>query len=143
MVQHLERRSQQGKHFSVIVVSEGVHLPDLKTYDVGRERDEFGHERLDRRGVGDSLARAIEQRTGMETRVTVLGHIQRGGSPNPTDRVWATRLGVTAVDWAHQGRTGVLVGVQKGEIVPVPLGEIAGKTRTVDLALYKLALGFE
>src|SRR5205814_4081244 len=93
-------RHTKGKDFSIVVVSEGYEL----TYASGEQRqvaqeaaaDEFGHVRLG--GVGDALAREIEERTGYETRVTVLGHVQRGGSPTPRDRVLATRYGLKAAD---------------------------------------------
>ncbi len=139
---HLDRRRKLGKDFSIIVVSEGVEMPNLVSTEAVHERDEFGHVRLDRRSVGDTLARQIEAKTGLETRVTVLGHIQRGGPPNALDRVMATRLGVAAVDYAHDGRFGVLVGVQGNKLVPVDLAAVAGQTRGVDLELYELARTF-
>ena len=91
----LRKRHGRGKSFSIVVVSEGYKL----IFDSGEERevtqeaelDEFGHVRLG--GVGEQLAREIEERTGFETRVTVLGHVQRGGSPTARDRVLATRYG--------------------------------------------------
>src|SRR6059058_1774898 len=82
----IRRRHERGKDFSIVVVSEGYEFEGLA--DAG-EQDEFGHIRLSQRGVGDALAREIERRTGFETRVTVLGHVQRGGSPTPRDRVLA------------------------------------------------------
>ena len=97
----LVKRHDGGKDFSIVVVSEGYEL----TYESGEHRlvaaearstDQFGHVVLG--GVGDALAREIEQRTGFETRVTVLGHIQRGGTPTPRDRVLATRFGVKAAE---------------------------------------------
>ncbi|HWH54182.1 MAG TPA: ATP-dependent 6-phosphofructokinase, partial [Gaiellaceae bacterium] len=87
----LRRRHDRGKDFSIVVVSEGYELEGVG--DHGGEVDQFGHVRLSQRGVGDALAREIESRTGFETRVTVLGHVQRGGSPTPRDRVLATRYG--------------------------------------------------
>src|SRR5215208_6352261 len=97
----VQRRHARGKDFSIIVVSEGYEL----TYESGERRmvaqearasDQFGHVRLG--GVGDALAHEIEERTGFETRVTVLGHVQRGGSPTPRDRILATRYGLKAAD---------------------------------------------
>src|SRR5437667_8777408 len=88
----IRRRHERGKDFSIVVVSEGYELDGVA---VAGERDEFGHVRLSQRGVGDALGREIEKRTGFETRVTVLGHVQRGGSPTPRDRVLATRFGLT------------------------------------------------
>src|SRR5919198_828486 len=86
----IRHRHERGKDFSIVVVSEGYELDGAS--EVG-EVDEFGHVRLSERGVGATLAREIEQRTGYETRVTVLGHVQRGGTPTPRDRVLATRYG--------------------------------------------------
>ena len=99
----LKKRHDRGKSFSIVVVSEGYKL----TFDSGEERevtqegelDEFGHVRSG--GVGEQLAREIEERTGFETRVTVLGHVQRGGSPTARDRVLATRYGLKAADLVH------------------------------------------
>jgi phosphofructokinase-like protein len=136
---HLERRRGGGKDFSIIVVSEGVETQGLVAADSPGQADEFGNVRLDRRSVGDRLARAIERVTGLETRVTVLGHLQRGGPPNAYDRVMATRVGVAGVDLARQGRRGLLVAVQGGRIAPVPLEDIVGKTRLVDPELYAIA----
>src|SRR5207302_7505473 len=92
----LHKRHARGKNFSIVVVSEGYNL----TYRSGEQRevtqeatlDAFGHVRLG--GVGEQLAREIEERTGFETRVTVLGHVQRGGSPTARDRILATRYGL-------------------------------------------------
>jgi len=139
---HLHRRRAQGKDFSIIVVSEGVVMPEVVSKEAIREVDDFGHVRLDRRGVGETLSRIIEDRTGLETRVTVLGHLQRGGSPSAFDRLWATRLGVAAVDLVHEGRLGVMVGVQGNLIQPVPVRDTVGRMKTVDLSLYELAQVF-
>ena len=107
--EELVKRHEGGKDFSIVVVSEGYEL----TYESGerrlvagdaRDTDQFGHVVLG--GVGDALARDIEERTGFETRVTVLGHVQRGGSPTPRDRVLATRFGLKAADLAHDRRFG-------------------------------------
>ena len=87
----LDRRHRGGKDFSIVVVSEGYELAGLADE---KKVDQFGHVRLGLRGVGDQLAHEIEERTGFETRVTVLGHVQRGGSPTPRDRVLATRFGL-------------------------------------------------
>src|SRR5947199_7798880 len=93
----IRKRHARGKNFSIVVVSEGCELPGL--VDAG-EQDQFGHVTLSHRGVGDTLGREIEDRTGFETRVTVLGHIQRGGTPTARDRVLATRFGLKAADLA-------------------------------------------
>jgi ATP-dependent phosphofructokinase / diphosphate-dependent phosphofructokinase len=139
---HIRQRYAKGKDFSIIVVSEGVELPEVVSKEAIREVDAFGHVRLDKRGVGDTLSRIIEQRTGMETRVTVLGHLQRGGSPTAYDRVWATRVGVKAVDLIHEGQFGLMVGVRGGDIKPVPIAGAVGRMKRVDPALYELAQVF-
>ena len=117
-------------------------MPELVSKEAIRDVDEFGHVRLAERGVGETLARILEDRTGMETRVTVLGHIQRGGSPTAYDRLWATRLGVAAVDYVHAGTVGVMTAVQGNAIVPVALQAIRGRSKAVDLSLYETAAVF-
>jgi 6-phosphofructokinase 1 len=140
--EHLRQRFARGKDFSIIVVSEGVSMPEVVSKEAIREVDAFGHVRLDRRGVGDTLSRIIEERTGMETRVTVLGHIQRGGSPSAYDRIWATRCGVAAVDFLHEGRYGVMAAVRGQQIEPIELKRAVGRMKKVDPALYELAQVF-
>jgi phosphofructokinase-like protein len=137
---HITRRyEEQGKGFSIVVVSEGAHIEDLEEReDLGRT-DEFGHARLDQRNIGDVLSKAIEMRTGFESRAVILGHLQRGGSPTVFDRVLATRLGAAAVDLIKEGRFGQMVAIQGSHIVSVPLEQVAGKTKKIDLDLYRLA----
>jgi 6-phosphofructokinase 1 len=127
-----------GKDFSIIVVAEGAVVTDVEVPEVG-ERDAFGHVRLDRRNIGVFVGREIERRTGFETRVTVLGHLQRGGSPVLFDRILATRTGVAAVDYIKEGRFGYMPGLQGSKIVPVKLADAVARTKTVDLELYELA----
>jgi 6-phosphofructokinase 1 len=98
--------------------------------------DDFGHEQLG--GIGHLLGRAIEERIGSETRVTVLGHVQRGGSPTAHDRVLATRYGVKAVEQLHEGNYGVMVALQGDKIVPIPLSD-AITQKKVDPELYEMA----
>ena len=137
VVRHLHRRRGEGRDFSIIVVAEGVSIPSL---DLGGEavRDAFGHTQLAKRGLGDALSRRIEQETGFETRVTVLGHLQRGGTPSAVDRIWATRLGVAATDLLDQQRTGVAPVRRDGEVAIVPLADLVAGTRRVPEDLYKL-----
>ncbi|MGI5836097.1 MAG: 6-phosphofructokinase [Chloroflexota bacterium] len=136
---HLERRRAMGKDFSIIVVAEGVEMPELGTKEGVSEVDAFGHVRLDKRGVGETLAKQIETRTGFESRVTVLGHLQRGGSPSVIDRVNGTRFGVEAVEYIKKGMFGYLPGLQGKKLVPVKLADAVGKPKTVDIELYRLA----
>jgi 6-phosphofructokinase 1 len=127
------------------VVSEGYEL----TYASGETRqvaeeaqasDQFGHVRLG--GVGDALAREIEERTGFETRVTVLGHVQRGGSPTPRDRVLATRYGLKAADLVHEERWGAMTALQGDSIVEVPLSDAVAQLKTVPPQWYDVARAF-
>ena len=143
VVAHLYRRRGEGKLFSIIVVAEGAHIPELEREQGGvAEKDAFGHIRLAKRGVGDILASAVEHNTGFETRVTVLGHLQRGGSPSPVDRIWATRLGVAAVELIVAGRSGVIPIRRNGEVDVVPLAEVVKEQRRVPRDLYELTQVF-
>jgi phosphofructokinase-like protein len=141
----LEKRHHGGKDFSIIVVSEGYEL----TYESGEQRlvagearvtDQFGHAVLG--GVGDALAREIEERTGFETRVTVLGHVQRGGTPTPRDRVLATRFGLKAADLAHDGRFGRMAALHGDSVVDVSLDEATRELKTVPPEWYDVARAF-
>jgi phosphofructokinase-like protein len=140
----LESRHRHGKDFSIVVVSEGYEL----TYASGERRavaqagaeDAFGHVQLG--GVGAELAREIEARTGFETRVTVLGHVQRGGSPTPRDRVLATRFGLKAADLADEGRFGRMAALQGDRIVDVSLKEATAELKTVPPDWYAVAKAF-
>src|SRR6266542_2691068 len=135
----IRRRHARGKDFSIVVVSEGYELEGLS--DEG-EVDEFGHTRLSQRGVSDALARQIESRTGFETRVTVLGHVQRGGSPTPRDRVLATRYGLKAADLVHDGGIGRMAALQGDRIVDVSLKEATEELKTVPREWYEVARAF-
>jgi len=114
-------------------------LPGLA--DAG-EQDQFGHVILSRRGVGDALGREIEERTGFETRVTVLGHVQRGGSPTPRDRVLATRFGLKAADLALAGEFGQMAALRGDDVVAVPLAEATAKLKVVPREWYDVARAF-
>ena len=139
VVGHLYRRRGEGKLFSIIVVAEGARIPELEKELGGEaEKDAFGHVRLAKRGVGDLLASSVERQTGFETRVTVLGHLQRGGSPSPVDRIWATRLGVAAVELILEGRSGVIPIRRNGDVEVVPLTDVIQGGRRVPKELYEL-----
>ena len=136
----LKQRHHRGRYFSIVVVAEGAslraeHHELAVTSAPGK--DEFGHVRLG--GIGNVLAREIEQRTGFETRAVVLGHIQRGGSPTAFDRVLATRYGVGAIEMVHRGEFGRMVSLRGNKIVSVPLKDAVGRTRTVDDDLINVA----
>ena len=139
---HLYRRGE-GKLFSIIIVAEGARIPELDRELGGdAEQDAFGHIRLSRRGIGDTLASAVERETSFETRVTVLGHLQRGGSPSPVDRIWATRLGVAAVELIVAGKSGVIPIRRNGDVEVVPIAEVIKETRRVPKELYELTQVF-
>ena len=144
VVAHLYRRRGEGKLFSIIVVAEGAHIPEFEREQGGEaEKDAFGHVRLAKRGIGDLLAGRVEGETGFETRVTVLGHLQRGGSPSPVDRLWATRLGVAAVELIVDGKSGLIPIRRNGDVEVVPLTEVIAETRRVPKELYDLSKVFE
>jgi phosphofructokinase-like protein len=143
--EEIRRRHARGKDFSIVVVSEGYEL----TYESGerqlvaaeaRATDQFGHVVLG--GVGDALGREIEERTGFETRVTVLGHVQRGGTPTARDRVLATRYGLKAADLVHEGRFGRMAALQGDAIVDVSLHEATAELKTVPAEWYDVAKAF-
>src|SRR5512132_1672147 len=135
----IRHRHDRGKDFSIVVVSEGYELEGVA--DEG-EVDEFGHVRLSERGVGARLAQEIEQRTGYETRVTVLGHVQRGGSPTPRDRVLATRFGLKAADLVDEERFGQMASLQGDRVVEVPLKDATAELKTVPPEWYDVAKAF-
>ena len=135
----IRRRHERGKDFSIVVVSEGFELEGAS--EMG-DVDQFGHVRLSERGVGAALAREIEQRTGFETRVTVLGHVQRGGSPTPRDRVLATRYGLKAADLVEERKWGRMAALRGDEIVDVALKEATSVLKTVPDDWYAVARAF-
>jgi 6-phosphofructokinase 1 len=134
----IQHRHESRKRFaSIVVVAEGA-VPAEGTLAVASgEVDAFGHARLG--GIGDQLARAIEDRTGYETRAIVLGHVQRGGTPTAFDRVLATRFGIAAIDAVHDGAFGSMVALRAGDIVQVPLGEATSELKLLDPAVYEVA----
>jgi 6-phosphofructokinase 1 len=141
----IRRRHERGKDFSIVVVSEGYEL----TYESGETRlvagearasDQFGHVRFG--GVGEVLAREIEERTGYETRVTVLGHVQRGGTPTPRDRVLATRYGLKAAELVLEGRFGRMAALHGDAVVDVSLAEATAELKRVPREWYDVARAF-
>ena len=139
----LTRRHNGGRYFSTVVVAEGAQpLEEAESDGVGRigsATDQFGHPRLG--GIGAYVAAEIEQRTGYESRATVLGHIQRGGTPSAFDRVLATRFGAEALASVHDGDFGKMVALRSGRIERIPISEATGTPRTVDLHLYRDVAG--
>jgi phosphofructokinase-like protein len=138
VVTHLRRRHERGRSFSIVVVAEGA-MPREGTIEVAAPHatDAFGHARLG--GIGVVLEREIERRTGFESRVTILGHVQRGGSPIAFDRVLATRFGVAAMDAAAAGRFGTMVALRGTEIVEASLASALAEPKLLDPGLFETA----
>ncbi len=134
---HLERRHARGSNFSIVVVSEGAHPKDGKGLPATGQVDAFGHPRL--AGVAVALEPEIERRTGFETRMTILGHVQRGGTPNAYDRVLGTRFGVAAVDAITRGDHGKMVALRGTEVIAVDLAEALAEPKLLDPAFYETA----
>jgi phosphofructokinase-like protein len=141
--ERLKRRHAGGQFSSIVVVSEGAHpaegpeADDARLATASDTVDAFGHARLG--GIGDWLAREIERRTGFEARTTILGHVQRGGTPTARDRVLATRFGVEAVAAVHDGDFGKMVALRDGNVVRVPIAEATRTPKTLDLSLMDVA----
>ncbi|MBI4563936.1 MAG: 6-phosphofructokinase [Planctomycetes bacterium] len=136
----LKQRHARGRRFSIVVVAEGAVSKEGRLVAQAPGVDEFGHVRLG--GIGTLIAREIEERTGFETRVTILGHVQRGGSPSAFDRVLGTRFGLRAVDLLHEGRSGRMVALSGSRIVDIPLPEPGQEKRSLDMQLYRDAATF-
>lgn len=136
----IKKRHSRGKTFSIVVVAEGAKLADDSFVLQTQEKDAFGHVRLG--GIGNMLSDEIEKRTGYESRATVLGHIQRGGSPTAFDRVLGTRFGVAAIDLIHEENYGKMVALKGTDIVAIDLEEAVSQLRTVDMGLYDIAKVF-
>jgi 6-phosphofructokinase 1 len=136
----LKKRHARGKSFSIVVVAEGATPKEGQQITLDTSKDEFGHARLG--GIGNTIAKQIEEILKIETRVTILGHIQRGGTPSAYDRYVATRLGLKAVDLVHENKFGRMVAVQGGKIVDFPLSEVEGRMRKLDPDVYNDAKTF-
>jgi len=136
----IKRRQKRGRNFSIIVVAEGAKPKGGAEIVYSESVDEFNHIRLG--GIGYYLGKEIEKRLGIETRVVVLGHLQRGGSPTAFDRILATRFGIAAIDLIHKKKFGQMVAIKGNRIVSVPLKDVIGKRKTVDLELYDIASVF-
>ncbi len=143
----LRRRHESGRTFSIVVVSEGAKFMTGEPGDEdgsyilsSMKKDAFGHVRLG--GIGNMLAAEIEKRLDYETRATVLGHVQRGGTPTAADRMLGTRFGIAAVEFAEQKKFGFMVALQGNALVPVPISEAVGKLKTVPDDLYRIVESF-
>ena len=136
----IRRRHSRGRYFSIVVAAEGATPAEGTLGVVEGQTDDFGHARLG--GIGQRLEREIEERTGFETRATVLGHTQRGGTPTAFDRVLATRLGIAAIDGAHDSRWGMMPALKGNQIELVPLKQAVAELRTVPVEEYEVAETF-
>ena len=137
---YIKLRQRRGRNFSIIVVAEGAKPKSGKEIVYSQSVDEFGHIRLG--GVGYYLGKEIEKRMDIETRVVVLGHLQRGGSPTAFDRILATRFGIGAIDFVRKKKFGHMVAIRGNKIVSVLLKDVIGRRKTVDLELYDIASVF-
>jgi phosphofructokinase-like protein len=131
----INRRHARGRYFAIVVVAEGATPKEGTMAVTTGQVDEFGHPRLG--GIGQQLEREIEARTGFETRTTVLGHVQRGGTPTAFDRVLATRLGLAAIDAAHEGQWGMMTALHATEIELVSLADAVAEVRRVPVEEYE------
>jgi phosphofructokinase-like protein len=137
----IRKRQGRGRNFSIVVAAEGAKPKGGEEIVYSSGVDEFGHARLG--GVGYYIGKEIEKRFDkIDTRVVVLGHLQRGGSPIAFDRVLATRFGIAAIDLVHEERLGRMVAIHGNSILSVPLKDVANKRKTVDLKLYEIAATF-
>jgi 6-phosphofructokinase 1 len=137
---YIKRRQKRGRNFSIIVVAEGAKPKGGQEIVYSESVDQFGHIRLG--GIGYYLGKKIEKCMEIETRVVVLGHIQRGGSPTAFDRILATQFGIGAIDLVHRKKFGRMVAIKGNRIVSVPLKDVIGKRKTVDMELYNIASVF-
>ena len=135
--QSIKKRHERGKDFSIVVVAEGAFFKNENVALQEKKLDAFGHVRLG--GIGHTLGKMIEKKTEYETRVTVLGHIQRGGSPSAFDRVLGTRFGVKAYALVKNGKFGRMASLRGNQIVDVPLEEATSELKTLDMDLYDIA----
>ncbi|MGD0834773.1 MAG: ATP-dependent 6-phosphofructokinase [Candidatus Dormibacteria bacterium] len=143
VLERLQGRFQSGSDFGIIVVAEGVEMEGVTDKEsTGGKLDAFGHAQLSKRGVADTLAELIEEKLGHETRTTVLGHTQRGGTPSAYDRIWATRVGSAAYDLALAGRWGWMPVVRCGAVDTAPIADVVREQRKVPPELYELAKVF-
>ena len=138
--ERIRHRHRRGARFSIVVVAEGALPKEGTMVTQEAEVDQFGHVRLG--GIGTLLQTEIEGRTGFETRVTILGHIQRGGTPTAYDRVLATRFGIEAIDAVHEGQFGIMVALHASEIIRVPIEAGVRELKKVDPNLYDVASVF-
>jgi phosphofructokinase-like protein len=132
----IKKRHSRGKIFSIVAVAEGAKFSDGSLITQKVKRDAFGNVMLG--GIGKVLSDVIAKNTGYETRATVLGHLQRGGSPTAFDRILATRFGIKAIELVSSKKFGEMVSLQGNKILSVPLEKVIGTLKTVDMELYEI-----
>ena len=137
VVARIAQRDRQGKTSSIVVVAEGAEIAGL-TAEANGPTDAFGHVNLARRALAERLADAITAATGHDSRATVLGHVQRGGSPVARDRIWPSQLGVAAIDALHDGTTGVCAAAVADAVCLVPLSDMVAEQKRVPASLYRV-----
>ncbi|MDP9385138.1 MAG: 6-phosphofructokinase [Actinomycetota bacterium] len=135
--ERIRRRHAGGRTFSIVVVAEGAQPKDGEVASDAAQTDAFGHVRLG--GIAVELEREIERRTGFESRMTILGHVQRGGTPLAYDRVLGTRFGVAAVDAVSDGRFGMMTALRGTSIELVPLDQALAEPKLLDPSLFETA----
>jgi len=139
----IEHRHRRGSSFSIIVVAEGAAPREGTMESGGTSRspvDQFGHVQLG--GIGNTVGEEIGRRTGFETRVTILGHVLRGGTPTAYDRVLATRFGIAAIDAIEDGDFATMVALRGQAIERVPIADAVRQLKTVDRELIDVASVF-
>ena len=136
----LRKSCKKNKGYAMVVVSEGAQFKKGDMILQEEKLDAFGHVRLG--GIGNQLAEIIEERTGIETRITVLGHIQRGGNPTAMDRVLGARFGVMAIELIKSNKFGKMVSLSGSKIIAVPLSRAVSRLKTVDKKLFDVAKVF-
>jgi 6-phosphofructokinase 1 len=137
----LRKRFDEGRRYAIVAIAEGAMDPGIARHVMhSSEKDAFGHVQLGTGiGIGEALANEIEDRTGLETRHVILGHVQRGGPPSAFDRVLGTMLGVKVVEMAEEGLSGQMAALRGGEVVSASLKEAVGKLKTVPDERYERA----
>lgn len=137
----VEKRRVRGRHFSIVVVAEGAVPKDKDAFFTKDDKvDEFGHVALG--GISFYVANKIEELTGMEARTTILGYVQRGGTPTAYDRILATRYGIKAIDLVHESNFGKMASLRGNNIVAVDIKKAVSKNRKLDKDFFEIAQVF-
>lgn len=134
----LQKRFDNGNKWALVAISEGYGFKETDSSD--QEKDEFGHILLEKQGIGSTIAKLIEEKIGITTRATVLGHTQRGGSPSSFDRILCTQLGLKAIELAETKDFGKMTALEGTKIINVPLEEAVKRLKTVDSESWQVAL---